>query len=148
VNHALAAVFRAMNDMLHARLKSRNVHSEVVFSLNPNNNVRQCKLYRDLSLPSPCFSSSIITGYLKPLHIRKDRHYLRWPATFQWSEEKPMPFYISAFCFFTIEGADYICISAHHSYSRPTSEFAFESTSLASCQLSLNTVGLILTFLS
>lgn len=37
--HALAAVFRALNDMLNSRLKSRNVHSEVVFSLNPNNNI-------------------------------------------------------------------------------------------------------------
>ncbi|KIW09543.1 uncharacterized protein PV09_00416 [Verruconis gallopava] len=39
VNHALAAVFRAVNDMIHNRLKSRNVHSEIVFSLNPNNNI-------------------------------------------------------------------------------------------------------------
>jgi hypothetical protein len=39
VNHLLAAVFRAMNDMLQNRLKSRNVHSEIVFSLSPNNNV-------------------------------------------------------------------------------------------------------------
>ncbi|KAI9764335.1 MAG: hypothetical protein M1835_007598 [Candelina submexicana] len=36
--HILAAVFRAVNDMLNGRLKSRNVHSEIVFSLSPNNN--------------------------------------------------------------------------------------------------------------
>jgi len=38
--HILAAVFRAVNDLLNARLKSRNVHSEVVFSLGSSNNVR------------------------------------------------------------------------------------------------------------
>ncbi|KAF2090119.1 CGI-121-domain-containing protein [Saccharata proteae CBS 121410] len=37
--HVLAAVFRAVNDMLNGRLKSRNVHSEIVFSLSPNNNI-------------------------------------------------------------------------------------------------------------
>lgn len=37
--HATAAVFRAVNDYMHNRLKSRNVHSEIVFSLNPTNNV-------------------------------------------------------------------------------------------------------------
>jgi EKC/KEOPS complex subunit CGI121/TPRKB len=37
--HVLAATFRAMNDHLHARLKSRNVHSEIVFALSPNNNI-------------------------------------------------------------------------------------------------------------
>lgn len=39
-NHVLAACFRAVNDMVNKRLKSRNVHSEIVFSLSPNNNVR------------------------------------------------------------------------------------------------------------
>lgn len=38
-NHVLAACFRAINDQLNNRLKSRNVHSEIVFSLSPNNNV-------------------------------------------------------------------------------------------------------------
>lgn len=38
-SHVLAACFRAINDMQNARLKSRNVHSEIVFSLSPNNNV-------------------------------------------------------------------------------------------------------------
>ncbi len=37
--HVLAAVFRAANDYTNKRLKSRNVHSEIVFSLSPNNNV-------------------------------------------------------------------------------------------------------------
>lgn len=37
--HVLAAVFRAMNDYLSDRLKSRNIHSEIVFALSPNNNV-------------------------------------------------------------------------------------------------------------
>ena len=37
--HVLAATFRAMNDHLHERLKSRNVHSEIVFALSPNNNI-------------------------------------------------------------------------------------------------------------
>jgi len=39
-NQVLAACFRAINDKLQDRLKSRNVHSEIVFSLSPNNNVR------------------------------------------------------------------------------------------------------------
>lgn len=38
--HALAAVYRALNDHLQGRRRSRNVHAEIVFSLNPNNNVR------------------------------------------------------------------------------------------------------------
>ncbi|KAF2840886.1 CGI-121-domain-containing protein, partial [Patellaria atrata CBS 101060] len=37
--HVLAAVFRAMNDARYGRLKSRNVHSEVVFCLSGNNNI-------------------------------------------------------------------------------------------------------------
>ncbi|KAL1305677.1 hypothetical protein AAFC00_007270 [Neodothiora populina] len=37
----LAACFRAVNDMVHNRLKSRNVHSEIVFSLSPNNNIAE-----------------------------------------------------------------------------------------------------------
>lgn len=39
--HVLAACFRAISDSLNNRLKSRNVHSEIVFSLSPNNNVSQ-----------------------------------------------------------------------------------------------------------
>ena len=37
--HVLAAVFRASNDYLNGRMKSKNVHSEIVFALSPNNNV-------------------------------------------------------------------------------------------------------------
>lgn len=57
--HVLAAVFRAVNDMLHSRLKSRNVHSEIVFSFSPNNNVSVSPLYQHvitsilLSVPTP-----------------------------------------------------------------------------------------------
>ena len=40
--HLLAACFRAVNDLNANRLKTRNVHAEVVFSLSPNNNVRAC----------------------------------------------------------------------------------------------------------
>ncbi|TKA65965.1 hypothetical protein B0A55_09575 [Friedmanniomyces simplex] len=39
--HVLAACFRAINDMLQGRLKSKNVHSEIVFSLSPNNNISE-----------------------------------------------------------------------------------------------------------
>ena len=38
--HVLAAAFRAMNDYRNGRLKSHNVHSEIVVALSPNNNVR------------------------------------------------------------------------------------------------------------
>lgn len=38
--HVLAACWRAINDSLQARLKTRNVHSEIVFALSTNNNVR------------------------------------------------------------------------------------------------------------
>lgn len=49
-NHLLAAVFRAANDYLRARLKSRNnVHSEIVFALNPNNNVSTFSLVKRAS---------------------------------------------------------------------------------------------------
>ncbi|KAL5050434.1 hypothetical protein BDW71DRAFT_173868 [Aspergillus fruticulosus] len=37
--HALSAVFRAVNDYLNGRLKSRNIHSEIVFSFSPTNNI-------------------------------------------------------------------------------------------------------------
>lgn len=37
--HVLAACFRALNDQMHDRLKSNNVQSEIVFCLNPNNNI-------------------------------------------------------------------------------------------------------------
>lgn len=37
--HVLAACWRAINDSLQTRLKTRNVHSEIVFALSTNNNV-------------------------------------------------------------------------------------------------------------
>lgn len=37
--HLFAACFKGINDMASNRLKSRNVHSEIVFSFAPNNNV-------------------------------------------------------------------------------------------------------------
>ncbi|KAF2494026.1 CGI-121-domain-containing protein [Lophium mytilinum] len=37
--HLHAATFRALNDSVYNRLKSRNIHSELVFSLSPNNNI-------------------------------------------------------------------------------------------------------------
>ncbi|PYH40900.1 EKC/KEOPS complex subunit CGI121/TPRKB [Aspergillus saccharolyticus JOP 1030-1] len=39
--HALSAVFRAVNDSINGRLKSRNVHSEIVFSFSPANNIAE-----------------------------------------------------------------------------------------------------------
>lgn len=39
--HVLAACFRAINDSNNNRLRSRNVHSEIVYSLNSNNNVNE-----------------------------------------------------------------------------------------------------------
>lgn len=55
-NHVLAAVFRAVNDFLNSRLKSRNVHSEIVFALSPNNSVSKIylvvqKFYEPSSVP-------------------------------------------------------------------------------------------------
>ena len=38
--HVQAAIFRAVNDSCSGRMKSHNVHSEVVLALNTNNNVR------------------------------------------------------------------------------------------------------------
>jgi hypothetical protein len=37
--HALAAAYRAVTDLLNSRIRSRNLHSEIVFALSPNNNV-------------------------------------------------------------------------------------------------------------
>ncbi|PWY79991.1 CGI-121-domain-containing protein [Aspergillus eucalypticola CBS 122712] len=39
--HLLSAVFRAVNDYMNGRLKSRNVHSEMVFSLSPATNIAE-----------------------------------------------------------------------------------------------------------
>ncbi|KAE8376336.1 kinase binding protein CGI-121-domain-containing protein [Aspergillus bertholletiae] len=37
--HVSSAIFRAVNDYLNERLKSRNVHSEIVFSFSSTNNI-------------------------------------------------------------------------------------------------------------
>ncbi|OBT72155.1 hypothetical protein VF21_08763 [Pseudogymnoascus sp. 05NY08] len=37
----LAAAFRAINDNIEGRLRTRNVHSEIVFCLSPNNNIAE-----------------------------------------------------------------------------------------------------------
>ncbi|CAG8979619.1 hypothetical protein HYALB_00012597 [Hymenoscyphus albidus] len=39
--HLLAAIYRALRDFQSGRMKSRNVHSEVVFSLSSNNNISE-----------------------------------------------------------------------------------------------------------
>ncbi|EON68462.1 hypothetical protein W97_07672 [Coniosporium apollinis CBS 100218] len=39
--HLLSAVYRAIVDSLNSRLRSRNIHSEIVFSLSPNNNIAE-----------------------------------------------------------------------------------------------------------
>ncbi|KAH8700312.1 protein cgi121 [Talaromyces proteolyticus] len=39
--HVFAAVFRAVNDYLNGRLRSHNVHSEIVVSLSPTNNISE-----------------------------------------------------------------------------------------------------------
>lgn len=48
--HVLAACFRAVNDSINNRLRCRNVHAEIVFALNPNNNVRASS---SLLIPRP-----------------------------------------------------------------------------------------------
>ncbi|KAI6884398.1 hypothetical protein KC360_g4275 [Hortaea werneckii] len=40
-DQVLGGCFRAINDMLQERLKSKNVHSEIVFSLSQNNNISE-----------------------------------------------------------------------------------------------------------
>ncbi|KAI5367157.1 hypothetical protein Slin14017_G021930 [Septoria linicola] len=37
--HVLSACWRAINDQLADRMKSHNVHSEIVFAMSPNNNI-------------------------------------------------------------------------------------------------------------
>ena len=40
-SHVLAAVFKSLTDARANRLKSRNIHSEIVFDLSPNNNIAE-----------------------------------------------------------------------------------------------------------
>ena len=56
-SHLLAAVFRAANDSDSGRLKSRNVHSEIVFALSPNNNVSVKALFEAFGIGSSCAAS-------------------------------------------------------------------------------------------
>ncbi|CAG8959311.1 hypothetical protein HYFRA_00013081 [Hymenoscyphus fraxineus] len=39
--HLLSAIYRALRDSQSGRMKSRNIHSEVVFSLSSNNNISE-----------------------------------------------------------------------------------------------------------
>ncbi|KAK2810826.1 hypothetical protein FQN50_002649 [Emmonsiellopsis sp. PD_5] len=57
--HILAAVFRAVNDYQNNRLKSKNVHSEIVYSLSPNNNVLHPPV------PIPVLTLEVIADNLK-----------------------------------------------------------------------------------
>lgn len=47
--HVLSSCFRSINDLLNNRLKTRNVHSEIVFALSPNSNV-SARLFAGSSL--------------------------------------------------------------------------------------------------
>ncbi|KAH9215145.1 kinase binding protein CGI-121-domain-containing protein [Leptodontidium sp. 2 PMI_412] len=74
--HVLAAAYRAVNDMLENRLRSRNVHSEIVFSLSPNNNIAESfrrfgitpsttsLLIIKLSTPTKTYLSSTVQEHL------------------------------------------------------------------------------------
>jgi EKC/KEOPS complex subunit CGI121/TPRKB len=63
-NHVLAACFRAINDQLNNRLKSRNVHSEIVFSLSLNNNVSgKYQARANFLLIITVLNSSSLTSY-------------------------------------------------------------------------------------
>ncbi|EKD18171.1 uncharacterized protein L3040_007654 [Drepanopeziza brunnea f. sp. 'multigermtubi'] len=63
--HILAAAYRAVNDMLENRLRSRNVHSEMVFSLSPNNNIAES--FRRFGL-TPTTSSLLVLKLSTPTH--------------------------------------------------------------------------------
>lgn len=51
--HVLSACWRAINDQLADRMKTHNVHSEIVFAMSPNNNV------------SRSFLPSLLTSHLQ-----------------------------------------------------------------------------------
>ncbi|KAJ5574322.1 uncharacterized protein N7459_008749 [Penicillium hispanicum] len=48
--HAITAIFRAVNDYMNDRLKSRNVHSEIVLSLSPANNDQIADSFRKFGI--------------------------------------------------------------------------------------------------
>jgi EKC/KEOPS complex subunit CGI121/TPRKB len=68
--HILSACWRAINDQRAGRLKTRNVHSEIVFALSANNNVRISSSYLvmkaitnariSISTSRPCISTAHI----------------------------------------------------------------------------------------
>ncbi|KAL2063654.1 hypothetical protein VTL71DRAFT_5459 [Oculimacula yallundae] len=74
--HVLAAAHRAVNDLLENRMRSRNVHSEIVFSLSPNPNIAHSfktfgitenttsLLILKLSTPTSPFLSSAVQAHL------------------------------------------------------------------------------------
>lgn len=97
--HLLAAVFRAVNDWLNGRLKSKNVHSEIVFCLSMNNNVRHSSLgcanfLRGVILSYFCVRT-ITKKYDSPLFIQLAAwsypfdYFLRSPSLSVASESLP-----------------------------------------------------------
>ncbi|CZT03006.1 related to protein cgi-121 [Rhynchosporium agropyri] len=74
--HVLAAAYRAVNDLLENKLRSRNIHSEIVFSLSPNQNIAQSfrlfgitptttsLLILKLSTPTAPYLSSSVQSHL------------------------------------------------------------------------------------
>lgn len=79
----LAGVFRAINDSTHGRLKSRNVHSEIVFSLSPNNNVSRC-MCTLTQFPRCCPLHKLSQ---RDSHLRRGRHFSVGELSFQSSED-------------------------------------------------------------
>ncbi|KAI9742895.1 MAG: hypothetical protein M1818_003624 [Claussenomyces sp. TS43310] len=61
--HVLAAAYRAVNDLVEQRLKTRNVHSEMVFCLSPNNNIAES--FRRFGI-SPTTTSLIVLKISTP----------------------------------------------------------------------------------
>lgn len=65
--HAITAIFRGVNDYMNGRLRSRNLHSEIVFSFSPTNNVGRSFVLNlmmaadVLRLPSPSANSEFQT---------------------------------------------------------------------------------------
>lgn len=74
-SHVLAACFRAISDALSARLKSRNVHSEIVFSLSPNNNVSLIHSSQPEHPLIQTTDSRVIPPFRNPRHHHPRRCY-------------------------------------------------------------------------
>lgn len=71
--HVLAACFRAISDSLSSRLKSRNVHSEIVFSLSPNNNVSLSHLFSAQQPLTDVIDSRVLPSLRHPRHKQPHR---------------------------------------------------------------------------